>query len=90
LLEKIRDARAQVTFGGRYVHYKKPDDYYIVQGFAIIESTGSAGVIYQAQFGERLTFIRPLSSWLAEVESHGKKVARFSEVTVNEDGEISG
>ncbi len=80
LVEKLNDARLKVAFGGTYRHYKHRTRHYKVQGFAIIESTGGVGVIYQAQYGERLTFVRPLSSWLAEVDYDGKKVARFKEV----------
>lgn len=92
LLQKIFDARSKVVFGGRYAHYKHPQQYYLVQGFAIIEATGSVGVIYQAQYGERLTFIRPLGNWLAEVDHGNKKVPRFKQVEPDEntDGQESG
>lgn len=82
LLEKLNDARTKVTFGGTYKHYKDDTKRYTVQGFVILESTEGVGVIYQAKYGQRLTFVRPLGSWLAEVEHEGKKVSRFKEVAV--------
>jgi hypothetical protein len=82
LLEKLNEARTKVTFGGTYKHYKDPAKHYKVQGFVILESTDSVGIIYQAQYSQRLTFVRPLGSWLAEVEHEGKTVPRFKEVQV--------
>ncbi len=79
LTEKLQDAHAKVVFGGTYKHYKHRTQTYKVQGFAIIEASGTVGVLYQAQYGERLTFVRPLGSWLAEVTVDGKKVPRFKE-----------
>jgi hypothetical protein len=37
-------------------------------GLAITEADNSIYIIYQAQYGERLTFVRPLASWLETVE----------------------
>lgn len=83
MMDRLRAAREQVMFGGTYRHYNDRGSHgktYHVQGFVIIESSGAVGVVYQAQYGERLTFMRPLKDWLEEVEVDGKKVPRFKEV----------
>lgn len=82
MVTKLHEAHQQVTFGGLYKHYKSHTKIYKVQGFVIIEATGSVGVLYQAQYGQRLSFVRPLSNWLAEVDVKGKKFKRFKEVEV--------
>lgn len=83
MMDRLRAAREQVKFGGTYRHYKAHGSHgkvYQVQGFVIIESSGQVGVVYQAQYGERLTFMRPLKDWLEDVEVDGKQVPRFKEV----------
>lgn len=80
LYDKLKNAQFDIKFGGTYRHYKHRTRHYVVQGFAIIESTGTVGVIYQAQYGKMLTFVRPLSSFNGEVDVDGKKVRRFKPI----------
>jgi hypothetical protein len=80
MVAKLHEAHEHVTFSGLYKHYKSRSKIYKVQGFVVIEATNTVGVLYQAQYGQRLTFVRPLSSWLAEVDVKGKKHLRFKEV----------
>ena len=47
-------------------------------GLAITEADNSICIIYQAQYGERLTFVRPLASWLETVEWQGQRKQRFT------------
>jgi hypothetical protein len=76
LSRMLAEAGKQVTVGAQYIHYK--DKPYKVIDLAVLESTNEVCVIYQAQYGKQLTFIRPVSGWLQKVEKDGKFVARFT------------
>jgi hypothetical protein len=60
---------------GLYKHFK--GNMYRVLGIALHSETLEECVIYQAQYGEKLTFIRPLTMFLEQVEVNGKKIPRF-------------
>jgi hypothetical protein len=78
LLQKLQQAAEQVHIGARYRHYKDETHTYQVQGFAIIEATDEIGVVYKAEYGAGLTFVRSLVSWLDKVEWGGTDVHRFT------------
>jgi hypothetical protein len=71
-------AAQNIQVGGLYYHYKNPNDLYKVLNLAVTEWDDEVCVIYEAQYGERITFVRPLSSWLEKVEWNGKIVDRFT------------
>lgn len=75
---ELAAARQKVNVGSLYYHYKNPEQAYKVVSVAITEWDDKICVIYQAQYGEKLTFVRPLESWLEEVEWGGKMVSRFT------------
>jgi hypothetical protein len=77
---RLAEAAERVPTGGKYRHYKQPHQYYIVTGHVIMESDDTAGIVYRAEYGERITFVRPLASWLEKVEYDGKAVSRFQRV----------
>jgi hypothetical protein len=81
LRQALRLAAEQVEVGARYAHYKHPGLLYKVTGFAILEATDDATVLYKAQYGAHIMFARPLTSWLETVEWHGKIVPRFVKAT---------
>lgn len=60
---------------GFYKHYKNKK--YEVLGVAIHSETLEEMVIYKAQYGKHLTWVRPLSMFLEKVEIDGKRVPRF-------------
>lgn len=78
LTQRLVDAAEEVAIGCTYRHYK--NKLYTVLDLAILESNTEVCVIYQAQYGERLKFIRVLSSWLEEVEYEGRVVKRFTKI----------
>lgn len=78
LRHRLGEAARLVEQGARYAHYKHPDQAYLVIGFAIREDTQEACVIYQAEYGEGLPFIRTLESFVSAVEVDGASVPRFS------------
>lgn len=62
---------------GIYKHYKS-DDQYEALGVAIYENTGEDVVVYQAQYGDKKMFVRPLSQFEEMVEWNGEQVPRFT------------
>lgn len=78
LLIKLDKAATFVTVGAKYYHYKHPELFYKVIRLAITESDDEICVIYEAQYGNHLTFVRPLKSWLEKVDYNGQKLDRFT------------
>lgn len=76
LSARLAKAAKQVTVGARYLHYKQLS--YKVLALALREKDNEPCVIYQAEYGDNITWIRPVSSWIEEVEVDGKKVKRFT------------
>ena len=60
---------------GVYRHYK--GNAYEVIGFAKHSETLEDVVIYKALYGERETWVRPLSMWETSIEVDGNTVKRF-------------
>lgn len=81
LQNKLDHAHKQVAVNALYRHYK--GNVYKVVGLAILESTNEICVIYTAQYGTQLTFVRPVSVWLEQVEVDGKTLPRFAKVDVH-------
>ncbi|HPT08625.1 MAG TPA: DUF1653 domain-containing protein [bacterium] len=61
---------------GKYKHYKGKE--YEVLGVAKHSETLEDLVIYQALYGKKQIWVRPLNMFLEKVEIDGKKVSRFS------------
>ncbi len=71
-------AGQKVKVGGLYCHYKNPDQAYKVIHLAVTEWNDRICVIYQAQYGEKLIFVRPLNSWLKRNRWNGHIVDKFT------------
>jgi hypothetical protein len=78
LTNALTEAATKVNVGGFYTHYKSPDKTYKVIKLAVTEWDDQICVIYEAQYGDKLTFVRPLNSWLDKVEWQAKLVDRFT------------
>lgn len=74
---ELDKAKTQVKVGAEYRHYKTLDKAYKVLGLAFQEENDEICVVYRAEYGERITFVRPLVSWLQYVEWNGDKMPRF-------------
>lgn len=74
----LEGAQRQIPVGARYVHYKHREHTYVVRAVALIESTLLPAVVYEAEYGDKLLFIRPLSNFLEAVIVEGVSVPRFS------------
>lgn len=64
---------------GRYRHYKGND--YLVLGVARHTETEEPLVVYQALYGERGWWVRPLEMFCSMVEVSGQRVPRFAFVS---------
>jgi DNA-3-methyladenine glycosylase I len=84
LSKKLVQAAQQVTVGGRYVHYRQRG--YRVVALVLREEDCEPCVIYQAEYSDKLTWCRPVTSWLEKVEVAGKRVKRFTKVAVGAEG----
>jgi hypothetical protein len=75
LSRKLIEAGGRVAIGARYMHYKQLS--YKVLSIGLREEDCEPCVVYQAEYGDKLIWVRPVSSWLEEIELKGKKVKRF-------------
>ncbi|MFA9422376.1 MAG: DUF1653 domain-containing protein [Sedimentibacter sp.] len=64
--------------GKKYRHFKGNE--YLVLYMAKHSETGEDLVVYQALYGERGIWVRPLSMFQEQVELNGKMVNRFEEI----------
>lgn len=78
LKAELEQAQTQVEIGAQYRHYKAAHKIYTVLNLAFQEEDNELCVIYQADYEERLIFIRPLLSWLEMVEWRDQTVPRFT------------
>ena len=78
LTERLEAAAAEVQVGAIYEHYKKLP--YKVLHIALREEDNAPVVVYQAEYGSRAIWVRPLTSWLETVELDGKTVPRFKKL----------
>lgn len=81
LLSTLDIAKQQIEVGGQYTHYKNLDHTYTVLDIAIQESDDKPAVIYQADYGDRITFVRSASSWFDKVNSDKGQETRFAKKT---------
>ncbi len=78
LKQELEQAEQHIEVGAQYRHYKAAHKIYKVLHLAFQEEDNELSVIYQAEYDERLIFIRPVLSWLEDVEWEGETVPRFS------------
>jgi hypothetical protein len=78
LSSKLAQATKLVTAGTRYMHYKQLS--YKVVALALREEDNEPCVIYQAEYGDKLTWIRPVANWVEELEVDGKQTKRFTKL----------
>ena len=67
-----------VVIGKKYRHFKGNE--YLVLHVAKHSETLEDMVVYQALYGERGIWVRPLSMFLEEKEVDGKIINRFEEI----------
>lgn len=62
---------------GRYHHFKDATKTYTILGVAMHTETEEILVIYQAQYGEKKIFARPIDMFLGDVDKPEYKGPRF-------------
>lgn len=80
LAERINEAAELVGLGASYAHFKSPEQTYKVIALALREEDAEPMVVYQAEYGAKITFIRPVKSWTEQVKLNGKKLKRFTKL----------
>ena len=75
----IQKAKSEVQPGEKYRHYK--GNLYTVLEIALIEATLEPAVMYRAEYGAKLTFIRTVKEWSDQVTFKGKSTPRFSKTS---------
>ncbi|MHB1393110.1 MAG: DUF1653 domain-containing protein [Clostridia bacterium] len=68
----------QIKIGAKYRHFKGNE--YLVLHVAKHSETLEEYVVYQALYGERGIWVRPLEMFLSMKEVNGKQVCRFEEI----------
>ena len=68
----------ELNIGGSYRHYK--GSLYKVVGVANHSETLEEMVVYEAQYGKKELWVRPLEMFLEDVTVGGMKKPRFEEV----------
>lgn len=68
----------QIKIGSKYRHFKGNE--YLVLHVAKHSETLEEYVVYQALYGERGIWVRPLDMFLSMKEVEGKLVYRFAEI----------
>jgi len=80
LEKRLNAAKSQIDVNAKYYHYKNPDQHYRIVTIAFIEETETPAVVYQAEYGENFTWIRPIDNFLDKFKHNGKMMNRFSKV----------
>jgi len=70
--------KIMIEEGKKYRHFKGNE--YMVLHLAKHSETEEEMVVYQALYGERGIWVRPLNMFLEKVEVGGKSVDRFEEI----------
>ena len=80
LKRRLGDAKSKIETGAKYCHYKNPDQYYHIVAVGMIEETETPAVIYRAEYGDNIVWVRPVENFLSKVKHNGKIVDRFQHV----------
>jgi hypothetical protein len=80
LQKEVAEIEKHLTVGKTYCHYKDPSKLYKILHFAFLEANNELVVIYRAQYGAGMVFVRPAKEWLDKVDWQGKTAQRFTPV----------
>lgn len=84
LISLLETANTQVKVGALYAHYRNLDLYRVIS-LGFIEATQEVAVIYQEESTslKPIQWIRPISSWIEQVDISGTTTPRFKEINSN-------
>ena len=82
-MEGAADVHYRIVMTAEYYRHFK-GNFYRVLHIAKHSETLEEMVVYQAMYGERGIWVRPLSMFEEEIERDGKTIRRFSPITAEE------
>lgn len=80
LSKELNNLKLRIDEGDECYHYKHPDQLYQIVGVGFIERNGQPCVVYQAEYGDQLTWVRTDEEFFAKVDLDGTQVDRFTKV----------
>lgn len=81
LLEELNNLKQRINEGDKCFHYKHPDQLYQIVGVGFVERNGQPCVVYRAEYGDQLTWVRTETEFFAKVKlEDGPEVDRFTKV----------
>lgn len=81
---EVKELKNNIMEGKRYRHFKGNE--YLVLHIAKHSETMEDLVVYQALYGERGIWVRPLAMFAEKVEVNGKMASRFEEIGELQEG----
>jgi hypothetical protein len=82
LLSDLQNLNSKVKVGDKFFHYKHPDSFYRIVAVGLIEATEEPCVVYQAEYGDKITWVRTEAEFFGKVTlDNGEKVDRFSKIS---------
>lgn len=81
LSKSLDNLKSKVFVGDRYRHYKHNQNFYKIIAIGFIESTEEPCVVYQAEYGDKLTWVRTEAEFFSKaIKEDGMEVDRFVKV----------
>lgn len=82
LLKELEKLNSKVKVGDKFSHYKHPESFYKIVAVGLIESSETPCLVYQAEYGDKLIWVRTEDEFFAKVTlDNGGVVDRFSKVS---------
>lgn len=82
LIKDLKKLKSKVNVGDKFSHYKHPESLYIIIALGFIEATETPCVVYQAEYGDQITWVRTEDEFFAKVTlEDGRVVDRFTKIS---------
>ena len=83
LLKELKNLVKKVKVGDKFYHFKHPDQFYKIIAIGFIEASEKPCVVYQGEYGERITWVRTEKEFFSKVTLEGGKIVdRFTRVKI--------
>lgn len=81
LLSELDNLKQRINVGDKFYHFKHPESFYIVVAVGFIENNEEPCIVYQAEYGDKITWVRTEDEFFAKVTlEDGSEVDRFTKV----------
>ena len=82
LLSELDNLRQKIKVSDRFFHYKHQDQFYTVLAVGFIESSEEPCVVYQAEYGDKFTWVRTEAEFFSKATlEDGTQTDRFVKVS---------